>query len=109
MSFVILFVLFGADLAAQDSTKFSTPELQINFSYLTELEYRRVESETQSDKVWLLKAKIDQFETLYELEKQVNANLSKQLEIIKPAWYNNFTTGAIAGVGIAAALVYLLR
>ena len=108
---MILFVLLCNDLVGQDSTKvgFSTNELQLNYALLTELEWRRSESALHKLKIKQQDQQIQNYKNLSEIQRQVEMNLNKQLELSKPPFYDNFIFGAATGVALTTILVILLK
>lgn len=94
-------------LAQQDSSSLTVRELQQTLRLLNELEYRRTESNIWMDKESVYKSLIQSYQNGEELFRKEIKNLELNIEAVKPAWYDNFWTGA-AVAGIVVSSIYLL-
>lgn len=94
-------------LAQQDSSSLTVRELQQTLGLLNELEYRRTESNIWMDKESVYKSLIQNYQSNEELYEREIKNLELNIEAVKPAWYDNFWTGA-AITGIVISSIYFL-
>jgi hypothetical protein len=96
-------------LAQQDSTKLTLTELKQTLGLLNELEYRREEKNTFLYKESIYKSIIKDYQDGEELYKQKIINLENIVEAVKPAWYNNFWTGAAVSTVVLTTIFLLVR
>lgn len=105
-----LFVLFGTNsinLAQQDSTDLSLAELKQTAGLLTEVEYRRDESQIFKEKSAVYEDMIKAFKSNeLRFEEQIK-NLNLVVEESKPSWYDHFWIGA-AVTGLVVSSIYFL-
>lgn len=106
---VILFGLLWQDLIGQDSTKFASFELQLNYALLNELEFRRIEKDLHFNKIAQMTMQIENYEALVKLMRESNENMEEQLKESDRSWYDNFIFGAVLGIAATSVMVYLVK
>lgn len=102
--------MFGTNsinLAQQDSTDLSLAELKQTAGLLTEVEYRRDESQIFKEKSAVYEDMIKAFKSNeLRFEEQIK-NLNLVVEESKPSWYDHFWIGA-AVTGLVVSSIYFL-
>ena len=96
-------------LAQQDSSSLSVSELQQTMRLLSELEFRRAESNIFFDKESVYKSIIKDYQNGEELYKREIKNLELNIEAVKPAWYDNFWTGSAVTAIVISSIYFLTR
>lgn len=107
---VILSGISSNNLVAQDSTNIlNKSELRQSYKLFTELQFRRIQTSKQGEQINIQREIIKRKDIQIELKEQIEENLRKQIEIIEPAWYDNFNVGVGVGIIAVSAIIFLVK
>lgn len=99
-------------MAPQDSIKTGSlqlSELKQIAKLLNEVEFRRTENKLNNQKIDRLNEIIVDQKKIIQDQEEINSNLNDQIEIIKPAFYDNFIFGAAAASIVFIASIILIK
>lgn len=114
---LIVFVNRSNGCGRQDSIKiFSTQQLKDESRLLDELEYRRAKDSIDNKQIDSLVKTIDEYKiinggakSIIELKNDQIDALETQVEVVRPAWYDNFAIGSAVTATILALIFIFLH
>lgn len=91
------------------SDRLSLAELKITAQLLTELEFRRSQSELDAAKNKMLESIITNFKSNEELYELKIKNLELKVEEIKPSWYDHFWIGSAVTAIVVSSIYFMSK